>query len=287
MLTAERVTAPLTYHGEGPFWDAANSRMFCVDMLAGEIVALGSSGEAERYDVPSSVVTVIRRRAAGGFAIASERGLLCSNEALTRFELIADVTVDTALRTNDGGCDALGAFVIGTMAYDERIGAGTVYRITPDGRVTELLTPVSISNGVQWSADGTRAYYIDTPTRRVDVFNVDPDTGAWWGRRIHIELSKASGYPDGLAIDEEDGLWIALWGGGAVAHYDAQGRLVQTIQVPDVSQTSACAFGGDDRTVLYITTSRQGLHCDQEPYAGAIYAVNTASRGAPVREFAG
>jgi sugar lactone lactonase YvrE len=285
--TAERVTVPVSYHGEGPYWDAATARLLCMDVLEGEIVALGSSGRPSRHKVPSRVATVVRRRASGGFVIATERGLVGANEELSAFERLADVTVDPTVRTNDGGCDPFGGFVIGTMAYDESQDGGAVYRVTPDHQVIELLSPVSISNGVQWSADGSRVYYIDTPTRRVDVFGVDPDTGAWSGRRTHLDLGDTPGYPDGMAIDEDDGLWVAMWGGGAVNHYDAAGQLVETFSVPGVTQVSSCAFGGDGRDVLYITTSRQGLPGDHEPSAGSIFAVRTGSRGAVVSEFAG
>ncbi|ORX02338.1 gluconolaconase [Mycobacterium triplex] len=219
--------------------------------------------------------------------IATEHGLLGADEQLSEFEHIVGLTEDPNVRTNDGGCDPFGGFVIGTMAYDERPGGGAVYRVTPEHQVTELLSPVSISNGVQWSADGSQAYYIDTPTRRVDVFDVDAETGAWSGRRAHIHIDSARGYPDGMAIDEDDGVWVALWGGEAVVHYDAAGCLVETIGVPGVTQVSSCAFGGDERDVLFITTSRQGLPDDQEPSAGAIFAVQTGSRGAVAPQFAG
>jgi len=287
MRNAERVTVPVAYHGEGPFWDARTARIMCMDVLAGEIVAIDASGGLSRYAVPSQVATVVRRRASGGFVIATEHGLAGANDELSTFAPIAEFTDDPHLRTNDGGCDPFGGFVIGTMAHDERPGAGAVYRVTPDHRVVELLSPVSISNGVQWCADGTRAYYIDTPTRRVDVFDVDPETGAWSRRRTHIHVGGTPGYPDGMAIDEDDGLWVALWGGGAVNHYDASGRFVDTITVSGVTQTSSCAFGGERRDVLYITTSRQGLPDGQEPSAGAVFAVQTGSRGAVVPEFAG
>jgi sugar lactone lactonase YvrE len=284
---AERVTVPVAYHGEGPFWDAPNGRILCTDVLAGEIVAVDPSGGLCRYKVPSQVVTVVRRRASGGFVIATGHGLIGSDDELSTFERIADVTDDANVRTNDGGCDPFGGFVIGTMAYDERPGGGTVYRVTPTHQVIELLAPVSISNGVQWSADGTRVYYIDTPTRRVDVFDVDPDSGAWSGSRVHIHVDGTPGYPDGMAVDDDDGLWVALWGAGAVNHYDTTGRLVETISVPGITQVSSCAFGGDNRDVLYITTSRQGLPNNREPDAGAVFAVHTRSRGAVQSEFAG
>jgi sugar lactone lactonase YvrE len=219
--------------------------------------------------------------------IATGHGLIGADDELSTFEPIASVTDDQNVRTNDGGCDPLGGFVIGTMAYDERPGGGAVYRVTPDHQVIELLSPVSISNGVQWSADGTRVYYIDTPTRRVDAFDVDPETGAWSGRRVHIHVDGTPGFPDGMAIDEADGLWVALWGGGAINHYDATARLVETISVPGITQASSCAFGGDGRDVLYITTSRLGLPDDHEPSAGAVFAVQTGSRAPVSSEFAG
>lgn len=287
MRNAERVTEPVAYHGEGPYWDAPTGRILCMDVLAGAVVVIDPSGGISRRKVPSRVTTVVRRRASGGFVVATEHGLIGANDELSEFERIVDVTDDPNIRTNDGGCDPLGGFVIGTMAYDERPSGGAVYRITPDRQAIEILAPVSISNGVQWSADGTRVYYIDTPTRRVDVFDVDPDTGAWSGRRGHIYVDDTPGYPDGMAIDEDDGLWVALWGGGAINHYDAAGCLVETISVPGITQVSSCAFGGDQRDLLYITTSRQGLPDDYEPSAGALFAVQTGSRGPVASDFAG
>jgi sugar lactone lactonase YvrE len=284
---AERISARVTHHGEGPFWDAANRRLLVMDVLAAEIVAVDSFGSFSRHGVPSRVVTVVRRRKCGGFVIGTENGLIGADEEMSAFEPIVTLLNDPTCRTNDGGCDPLGGFVIGTMGYDQRSGAGTVYRIGPDHQVVELLSSVSISNGVQWSADGSRAYYIDTPTKRVAVFDVDPMTGTWSGRRTHISLEDAAGYPDGMAIDDEDGLWVARWGGGAVNHYDAAGRLVETVTVPGVTQVSSCAFGGVQRDVLYITTSREGLADDREPSAGAIFAVSTGSRGPVVEAFAG
>lgn len=287
MLTAERISARVTSHGEGPFWDARGNRLLCVDLLAGAIVAIEVDGGVSRCEVPSPVASVIRRRASGGFVVATERGIVGVDDHLSVFDQIADLTCDLGVRTNDGGCDRLGGFVIGTMGYDERQGAGAVYRVTPDHQVVEILAPVSISNGVRWSSDDTRAFYIDSLTRRVDVFDVDPVTGNWTGRRPHLHVDVASGVPDGMAIDEEDGLWVALWGGGGVNHYDAAGRLVETVLVPGVAQVSSCAFGGHDRKTLYITTSRVGLTDDKEPEAGAVFAVTTGTRGAIEPEFAG
>ena len=146
---------------------------------------------------------------------------------------------------------------------------------------------MSISNGVQWSANGSKVFYIDTPTRRIDVFDVDPVSGAWSSRRTHAWISEPNAFPDGMAIDEDGGLWVALWGGGCVNRYDVLGRHIQTVRVPEVSQVSSCAFGGSDRSVLFITTSRQDLDPSLEPLAGSVFAVQTDTRGAALAEFAG
>ncbi|MFS0901223.1 SMP-30/gluconolactonase/LRE family protein [Mycolicibacterium litorale] len=288
MRTAEKLTSRIAYHGEGPFWDSRSNRLLCMDALAGAVIALDANGAIRRHSVPSRVVTVVRRRTRGGFVLATERGLLVADDALEKFEPFTTVVHDTAVRTNDGGCDPYGGFVIGTMSYAETPDAGAVYRVTADRVVTKILAPVTISNGVQWSGDGRRAYYIDTPTRRVDTFNVEPHSGAWSGRAQHVRLGdEADGFPDGMAIDDEDGVWIALWGGGAVHHYDAEGQLVERIWVPGVSQVSSCAFGGINRDVLYVTTSRQGLADNDEPDAGAIFAVQTSVQGALGWDFPG
>ncbi|MGQ9350961.1 SMP-30/gluconolactonase/LRE family protein [Mycolicibacterium gilvum] len=287
MIVAERLTGCVTHHGEGPFWDAVNNRLLVLDVLAGAVVEIGLSGEATRHELPTPVATMIRRRRSGGFAISTGNGVIGTDEAFGDVQSIATITDDPALRTNDGGCDPLGGLVVGTMAYDEQPDAGTVYRVSPDGSVGELLAPVTISNGVQWSADGRRVFYIDTPTGRVDVFDVDPVSGGWLNRRSHIHIDREFGHPDGMAIDENDGLWIALWGGGAVNHYDSLGRLVTSIRVPGVTQTSSCAFGGRNGDTLFITTSRQGLLPHQEPAAGSVFMVQAGVRGASIAEFEG
>jgi sugar lactone lactonase YvrE len=287
MPSADRVTGAITHHGEAPFWDSPNGRLLCVDLLAGAIVAVGEDGGAARIEVPSPVVSVIRRRRSGGFVIATERGAVASDDEFSLFEPLVEFTPDQHVRTNDGGCDPHGNFIVGTMAFDERAGGGAVYLLTPDHRVDEVLPEVSISNGVQWSGDGACAYHIDSPTRRVDAFDVDPETGKWSDRRTHIHVDATTGFPDGMAIDEEDGLWIALWGGGAVNHYDSQGRLVKTVRLAGVSQVSSCAFGGTDRSTLYITTSRQGIADHREPDAGAVFAYATDVRGATPSDFCG
>ena len=281
---AERFTDPCTSHGEGPFWDAVNVRLLLVDMLAGAIVEVDADGATRRREV-AGVAAALRARRGGGYVLATENRFVLLGPDLTVETVLPPVFTDPLLRMNDGGCDPQGRFYCGTMAYAETPGAGTLYRLDPDGGVSVTLRDVTISNGLQWNQSGDTVVYVDTPTGRVDSFDFDPASGGFTNRRSFTEIS-GGGYPDGLAIDEDDGVWVALWGGGAVHRYDARGRLDLVVDLP-VSNVTACAFGGAERRTLYITTSRQGLDPSEQPDAGAVFRFEAGLRGAPQHAFAG
>lgn len=287
-MKAEQVTPTVTWHGEGPFWDDAGQRLLVVDMLAGAVVDLASFEQPRRHDVGSPVAAVIRHRRQGGFIVATEHGFALFDEHFALVRRLPDLLDDPAIRLNEGGCDPAGRFYIGSMAYDQAPGAAAVYRLDADGSTRTVLAGVTISNGLQWSIDGTLAYYIDTPTRRVDAFDVDPADGSLHDRRPFVRLADdVAGSPDGMTIDAEGGLWVALWGGGAVRRFDPSGALTEIVDVPGVSHTSAAAFGGPGLDTLYITSSRQHLPDDVEPEAGAVFAVRPGVRGTVLPAYAG
>jgi sugar lactone lactonase YvrE len=285
MVRAIQVTESCTHHGEGPFWDSRVGRLFFVDMLVGVVAEWDTSGSVERH-VVGDVAAVVRARARGGYVLAVERGFAFASDDFSVVETLPPVFADETVRMNDGGCDPQGRFYCGSMAYAETPGAGTLFRLNPDLSVERVLTGVTISNGLQWSCDGSSVYYSDTATGRVDLFDFDADTGAFGGRRPFVEVDSAKGAPDGLAIDEEDGLWVALWGGGAVHRYDSQGRLSEVVELP-VPKVTACTFGDSDGRTLYITTSRLGMSAEEFPEAGALFSVRVGVRGAAPYAFNG
>jgi sugar lactone lactonase YvrE len=252
-------------------------------MLAGAVVEVDVHGDTRRHEL-GGVAAAIRARE-GGYVLAAENRFVLLGPDLTEQRLLPPVFSDPSIRMNDGGCDPQGRFYCGTMAYDETPGAGTLYRLDPDGSVQVTLRNVTISNGLQWNRAGDTVCYADTPTGRVDRFDFDGASGAFTNRRTFSEIA-GGGHPDGMAIDEEDGIWVALWGGGAVHRYDAAGRLVLVVELP-VSNVTACAFGGPDLRTLFITTSRQGLNGDDQPEAGAVFRYEAGVGGAPQHAFAG
>src|SRR5690349_10219562 len=281
-MRAERLTDRVAFHGEGPVWSESWGGLRWVDMLAGDVLSFGSDGAVRRRHV-GTVAAALRPRRGGGAVIAVERGFALE-DADGSLTTLDPIWSDPGVRMNEGGCDPDGRFWCGSMAYDQAPGAAALYRLDPDGSVHTALEGVTVSNGLDWSPDGSLAYYDDTATHRVDVFDYDRDTGLT-ARHPFVRLPD-DGNPDGLTVDAEGGVWVALFGGGAVHRYTPAGVLDVVVEVP-TPQVTACTFGGPGRDQLFITTSREGMAPDDDPLAGSLFRADVGVPGRPVREFAG
>jgi sugar lactone lactonase YvrE len=281
-VRAEQVTGPVAYHAEGPVWSDRWGGLRWVDMLAGDVLSLAADGTVRRRHV-GGVAAALRPRGDGGAVIAVERGFTLEDADGTLTPL-QPVWSDAGVRMNEGGCDPDGRFWCGSMAYDQRPGAAALYRLDADGTVRGVLEGVTVSNGLDWSPDGSLAYYDDTATHRVDVFDYDRDAGLT-GRRPFVQLPD-DGNPDGLTVDAEGGVWVALYGSGVVHRYTPAGVLDDVVEVP-TAQVTACTFGGPRLDQLFVTTSREGLAPGDDPLAGSLFRSDVGIAGLPVREFAG
>lgn len=251
--------------------------------MAGDMLALGPDGHVARTHL-GRVLSALRPRAHGGMVVALERQFALAG-ADGSVDGLGDLWADQAVRMNDGGCDPDGRFYCGSMAYDSAAGRGCLYRLDPDGSARVVLDGVTVSNGLAWSPDGATAYYVDSQTYRVDAFDYAREPGLS-GRRPLVRLDPSAGIPDGLTVDADGYLWVALHGGGAVHRYAPDGKLDGRVEVP-VSQVTACTFGGADLDRLYITTSRLGAGQAAEPAAGAVFRADVAVTGLPAATFAG
>ena len=277
------VTAVL---GEGPYWVPEDDCLLWVDIPKGRLHrTYFPSGETVTLDL--GAVSAAFPAVGGGILTAGgsrltlrlppERGV----QWTTR--LVAEVPAREAVRFNDAGVDPAGRVWVGSMHTGETQTLGELYRLDSAGTLTTVLKGVTVSNGLGWSPDGTRMYYVDSPTKRVDVFDYDPSRGEASGRRPFADLSAFEGIPDGLTVDADGCVWVAIWGGGVLRRLAPDGTQDAVLQVP-VSQPTSCAFGGPGMTDLYVTTAKIDLTEEQlkaQPLAGRLLRLHPGPVGLP------
>ncbi|MGP4089453.1 SMP-30/gluconolactonase/LRE family protein [Streptomyces sp. KR55] len=267
--------------GEGPTWDPATGRLIWIDILSSRLHTYDpSSGVRTARSTPQHVGAA-KPRTNGGLVLNLRDGVgLLDPDGSFRWLHHDPVP---GRRANDAAVAPDGTLWAGTMRYDEAPGGGTLSRITGDGSADVVLDDVTVSNGTGWSPDGRLMYYVDSPTRRVDVFAFED--GRVSGRRPFAEIEEGAGFPDGLTVDADGCVWVALWDGGAVRRYTPRGELDRVITLP-TPRVTACAFGGPDLSDLYITTARVGLDAPH-PVAGSLLVIPGAGKGLQQPAFTG
>ncbi len=274
--------------GEGSIWDFRRAELFFVDIEEGKLFTYTEQG---RFSVKktgqrvSAVVPAVN----GLLILAMQKGIYSYRRKDSAFHLLAVNPADSqSYRFNDGKCDPSGRFWVGTMSMDYKKGSGNLYCLGEGGNMQRMKSGVTISNGIVWSADKRKMYYIDTPTREVVMFCYDDETGRIDSGRVVIRIPQEMGGPDGMTIDAEGKLWIAHYGGGAVRRWDPDnGKLLKTVNVPAKNVTS-CAFGGADLDILYITTARQGNSAEdlaKYPYSGGLFSCRPGVKGVKANLF--
>jgi sugar lactone lactonase YvrE len=277
--------------GEGPFWHPRRHRLFWVDI---EGHAVHDTDPATGRDTTIHVAEQV-----GCVVPAGERllvlGLRSGFAALDletsrRVHIVDPEHHLPGNRFNDGKCDPAGRLWAGTMDVAEASGRGALYCLGTTLRVTCRVGGVSISNGLAWTADAKTMYYVDSPERCVYAYDFDLASGEIDRPRVVWEVPPGWGFPDGMAIDADDCLWIALWDGFKVVRLDPRdGRVVGEIAMP-VARPTSCAFGGADLRDLYITSASTRLTPEQlaaQPHAGGIFACRPGVAGTPTVEFGG
>jgi sugar lactone lactonase YvrE len=277
------VTAAL---GEGPYWVPEDDCLLWVDIEGARLHRTYFPARETVTDSPGPVSAAFPA-VGGGILIAGGAALTLLFPAERGGQWVARTIADTpardGIRFNDAGVDPAGRVWVGSMHVTEAEPVGELYRLDPGSRLNPVVKNVTVSNGLGWSPDGSRMYYADTPLGRVDVFDYDPATGEAFARRAFADLSAAEGVPDGLTVDADGCVWVAMWGGSALRRFTPDGEPDAVLPVP-VSQPTSCAFGGPDLADLYITSARVGLTEDQlaaQPLAGRLLHVRPGPVGLP------
>ena len=292
MINAEVVHAAEAALGEGCVWSPVENLLVWVD-INGQAVhrfdhTTGQPVGVWRYP---DMVGNAAPRAGGGLALGLGPSVALTDRVGAIETVIELPGEPESNRTNDGAVDPRGRLFQGTMSHTEP-GApvASLYRVDGDGTARRVLSDVMISNGIGWSPDQTTMYYIDTLTFRVDRFDYDPDTGEIEGRRPFITFDGSTGGPDGMAVDADGCLWVAMFGGYHVQRFSPGGEPLEAVATPGSPQATCCCFGGPDLDTLYITTAREpiaGVSTEGEPNAGALFAADVDAVGQPTNLFAG
>jgi sugar lactone lactonase YvrE len=267
----EKVVRANAKLAEGPRWDALTRRLLWVDIEGCRLHVL-ENGEDRAIGL-DAMVGAVAPTSEGQVLVALADRLALVDLADESVQNLVPLQHAPTVRANDGACDSAGRFWIGTMALDDTPGAGALYRY--DGRLQRVLDGVTLSNGLGWTSDDTRMYYIDSGLQRVDVFDFELASGRLDGRRPFVSIDRSDGIPDGLTVDDEGGVWVAFYGGSCVRRYDEGGRLDAVLEVPAENVTSCC-FGDDDGRSLFVTTAAPD---------GNVYVTQPGVSGPPAHVF--
>lgn len=285
MSEVEHILAIQNKLGEGPVWSSEEQALYWVDIENNRFSRLVvAKGTYEVFDVGVRV-GVLALRSSGGLVMATKDGFAFWEPHTQALRFIVDPEAEKPYtRFNDGAVDCQGRFWAGTMCEipDRCKGPeGSLYRLDPDLSVHLMETGLTISNGIGWSPDNTIMYLTDTPLHTIYAYDFDPATGRIENRRPFISTLDEAGFPDGLTVDSEGGIWSAHWGGWKVTRYDPTGKVEREIHLP-VAYPTSCAFGGEHMDELYITSAWTALSEEQrpnQPYAGDLFRVKTGMKG--------
>jgi sugar lactone lactonase YvrE len=286
-VEAEPVSEATAVLGEGPYWVPEDSALLWVDIPNGQLFRTEfPSGATQSMSL--GAVSAAFPALGGGILTAGDNRLMLHTPPAAAGDTwisrtVAEVPVREGIRFNDASVDPAGRIWVGSMHIAESEPLGTLYRLDPGRVLTPVVKGVTVSNGIGWSPDGSRMYYADSPLRQVDVFDYDPATGEAFQRRVFADLSRADGIPDGLTVDLDGCVWVAMWGGGALRRFTPDGEPDAVLPVP-VSRPTSCAFGGPELTDLFVTTASIDLTDDQlavEPLAGRLLHLRPGPSGLP------
>jgi len=289
---AEPIVRQNAILGEGALWDSKRGLLLWIDILGQCVYQYDPISETNRrFDVGADVGTVVPNQS-GGAIVALKEGFATLDFDTGNVNLVAFCEANiSANRFNDGKCDPAGRLWAGTMAYTGAKGAGKLYCLERDFSVSVKIDNVTISNGIAWSSNQKVMYYIDTATFTIAAFDYDQETGEIANQRVAVQIDEKLGFPDGMAIDVEDKLWVAMYNGGKVCRFDpVSNALIESVDVPGATQVTSCAFGGKNLDELYITSASYEMTPEDwasYPLAGSLYRTTLDVHGAPTHVFGG
>lgn len=296
MKSNNKINAELEFRykahlGEGPVWDEQDENLWWVDILSGCLMRYTPRTQTNKVFEIGEFIGASTLRKKGGLVLALQSGLYMFDESTGKKEKITDPEPGLyGNRFNDGKCDPSGRFWAGTMAHDQSEKKGSLYRLNTDLSVDKVFSGVTISNGLAWDHEDGKFYYIDTPTMEIRSYDYDIATGELSGKSVIRVIDSEEGYPDGMTIDQEGFLWVALYAGSKVLRINPEnGSTDFEVHLP-VPKPTSCSFGGINLDMLYITTCRENMSreaLENYPLSGSLFRAKVPFRGNKTDRFLG
>ena len=272
--------------GEGLLWSERESAVYWVDILAQSLHRLSLTDDAvTSWPMPERIGWVVERQSQPGFIAGLQSGFyqLTLNPVTCRHIVDPEPQYPNN-RLNDAGVDGFGRIWAGTMDVGGSIETGALYCLDSGFNVTRRDSGYLVTNGPVFSPDNQFLYHNDTPRGVIYRFTLT-SRGELRDKTEFLRFPREWGFPDGMTMDAEGGLWIAHWGGGRISRFDADGDLERLIRLP-ASQITNCVFAGAELDRLFVTSAATGKN--QEPLAGVLFEVDAGGiKGLPPRYFAG
>lgn len=281
--------------GERPVWDQRSGAVVWVDVTRGAVhrsaPAPGSTGPWADATLPvGRTVGAAALREDGGLVVAADSAFLRLDPQGRPDADPIPVDLPAGSRFNDAACDPAGRLLAGTTSSTDQPGTGVLWSLSPSGRIRTLLEGVVESNGLDWSPDGDTLYYVDSGEPVVRRYSYDTETGSLGQRLTDLAVvGDGVGIPDGLVVDADGAVWVALWTGAALRRYAPDGELLVHLDTP-VSRPTCPGFAGPGLRQLVLTTAWEGLNADQrerEPWAGHLLVAPAPAAGRPPHRFGG
>lgn len=275
--------------GEGPVWDEINQKLWWVDILSCTLNCYDpGSKENQSFDVGEQIGAAVLRKE-GGLLLALESGLaFFDDQTETMTPLENDFTLGEGTRSNDGKCDPEGRFWFETLDYDLEKGSGNLFCLNSELKVEKKLDQLTIPNGMAWNKKSDKFFFIDTIAGELYSYRYQKESGKISDRSVIYHFEEELGYPDGMTIDTEDKLWIALYAGRKVIRINPDnGHIEFEIRIP-VPKPTSCTFGGKDLKTLFITTCREHMdeaEIEKAPLSGSLFSVDLPFQGIKTDRF--
>lgn len=285
------VTQTRSLLGEGPTWSPRDSALYWVDILTPSVHCFDSQKNVATEVKVGTMVSVAIPKATGGLLVATPGGLMTLDLETKNLSFFCHPESDRpGNRYNDGKCDRMGRLWIGTLDMGTAANRGNLFRVDADGLWKKMDTGFTVANGLGWSPDNRRMYFADTPRRTIYVYDFDLMAGSISNRRPFITLDASDGTPDGMTVDEEGCLWVAIWDAWRVSRYSPDGKEILRIKMP-VPRPTSCCFGGDNLDTLFVTSASVRLNEEalaSAPLSGSLFSIRIPGvRGLPETTFAG